>query len=74
MPSSITRTVAPAGLPVDQEEIYTYLRVDSPELQAEAARLIERATAYAEEYQWSQLINATFVERFDCFRDPMILH
>ena len=71
--SSITRTVAPDGLPVDEEEITTYLRADSTELKNEAKILVARATAYVEDYQWSQLLTATFAERFDRFHDVIQL-
>lgn len=65
---SVTRTVAPTEMAVNLEEALRYLRVNGiVDLEQDGLRLLERATQYAEEYQWTQLITATFVERWDSF-------
>lgn len=64
---SIVCTVPSASLPVDQDEAFTYMRVDGPDLKAEAEVLLRRATTYCQDYQWAHYISATFVERYDSF-------
>ena len=67
MISSIVRTVAPTDLPVSLADVKTRLKIDHNDEDPLLLAYIQAATVYAEEYQWSQLVTATFVERFDCF-------
>ena len=67
MISSITQTAAPTVLPVSLDELKTRLKIDHVDEDSIIQSYLEAATEYAQEYQWSQLITATYVERFDRF-------
>lgn len=64
---SIVQTVEPVAWPVSLDELKAQLRITHNDMNAELLRYIEAATEYAQEYQWSQLCTATYVERFDGF-------
>ena len=67
MNSSLTMTVAPTDTPVSLEDVKARLKIDHNDEDVLLLGYIRAATVYAEEYQWSQLVSATFVERWDCF-------
>lgn len=66
-PSSIQMTVAPTSYPVELEDVKRHLRIDHNEEDSLIQAYIGAATEYCQEYTWSQLITATFVERRDYF-------
>jgi len=72
---SYTQTVAPTTDPVSLELVKDHLRVtDAPEEDDAIKAIIEDATAYIQEYQWSQLMPATWELRIDDFPDKIELH
>lgn len=64
---SIVCTAPPTQTPVSLEEVKARLKIDHNDEDSLLAQYLESATDYAQEYQWSQLCTATFVERFDRF-------
>jgi len=66
MASSITMTVPPAETPISLGEVKDRLHLDDNDEDLKLLAYIQAATAYAQEYTWSQLVSATYVERFDC--------
>lgn len=66
MSSSITLTVPPAETPVSLDEVKERLRMEGNDEDVTIQAQIQAATAYCQEYTWSQFVSATFVERFDC--------
>lgn len=67
MISSIDCIVEPAKTPVSLDEVKTRLRIDHSDEDSLLELYLKSSTHYAQEHQWSQLVTATFVERFDCF-------
>lgn len=66
MSSSIVMTVQPAETPVSLDEVKERLRMEDNTEDTTIQAQIQAATAYCQEYTWSQFVSATFVERFDC--------
>lgn len=64
---SIVCTVPPTQTPIGLDEVKTRLKVDFNDEDTLLDQYLKSAVDYAQEYQWSQLCTATYVERFDCF-------
>lgn len=64
---SVVQTVAPVQMPVTLDEAKLHTHVDGNDEDAAITSLIQKATRYAQEYQWDQLISATFEQRMDRF-------
>lgn len=71
---SYTRTAAPATTAVTLDEAKDHLRVDHNDEDSLILALIDAATGYAQEYQWSQLITSTWEMRLDRFPSQIELH
>lgn len=65
---SYVRTVAPSEPLLSLDEVILHLRSgESGEENGLISGLIETATAWAEDYCWSQFVTATWVMRANCF-------
>lgn len=73
MPSSIIYSAEPTIPPVTLEDVKAHLRVDFSDQDDLIRGYLFAATKYAQEYTWSQLITATFVQRWDRFQQIMPL-
>lgn len=71
---SYTQTVPPTTRAVSLDEVKSHLRVDLDIHDEDALiiALIDAATVYAQEYQWSQLITSTWEMRLDRFPSEQI--
>lgn len=65
--SSIVLSVAPTLMPVTLAELKARLKITHSDMDSTLQDYLAAATEYAQEYQWSQLCTATYVERFDSF-------
>ncbi len=70
---SIVYSVEPTIPPVTLEDVKAHLRVDHSDQDSLILGYIFSATKYAQEYTWSQLITATFVQRWDRFQQVLLL-
>lgn len=66
-PESVVVSTAPTDYPVTLDEAKLHARISGSDEDSEIQNLIAAATAYVQEYQWSQLISATHVMRLDRF-------
>lgn len=66
-PASVQRTVAPTGDVVTLEDAKLQARVSGSDEDTLIQGYINTAVRFAELYQWSQLLTATFVQRMDFF-------
>lgn len=64
---SWTQTVAPTTKPLSLDEVKDFCQVEHSSDDQMLWSLIDSATEYVQEYQWSQLITATWVLRMDRF-------
>lgn len=71
---SYVQTVAPTSLPLEVEEAMAHCRADGTEERTKIQALVQAATVAAQEYQWSQLITATWEARFDRFPSQIDLY
>lgn len=71
---SYVQTVAPTLPAVTLAEAKEHLREDSEDNNQLITDLVEAATSYAQDYQWSQLVSATYEMRLDRFCDLIELH
>lgn len=72
---SYTQTVAPTIDPIEFEMVLDHLRItDAPEEYDAIKGIIEDATHYVQEYQWSQLMPATWEMRIDDLPEVIELH
>lgn len=73
--TSWTQTVAPTTKPLSLDEVKDFCQVEHGSDDQTLYALIDSATEYVQEYQWSQLITATWVQRMDRFPcGPIELH
>lgn len=68
-PPSVQMTVAPGpeSSVLDLDDVKLHLRVSGTDEDTLIQSLIDAATQYAQDYQWSQLCTASFVQRQDFF-------
>lgn len=64
---SYVQTVAPTTLPLSAEEVKAHCFIDGNDYDQDILLLINAATEYVQQYQWSQLVTATWVMRCDRF-------
>lgn len=64
---SLVHTVLPTDLPLQLEDVKLRLKIDANDQDGDVAMLIRAATGYVQNYQWSQLIASTVVQRLDRF-------
>ena len=60
-------TVAPTDTAVTLDDVKLHVRVSGNDEDTLLSALIDAATQFVQEYQWSQLCTATFVQRQDFF-------